>query len=163
MTVTWKPGILSSVLLIAALLGGCAGDEADFEECDAPSETALQALPTSLSEAGLFSNMATEVLAPGVLPFEPQFKLWSDGAAKRRWIFIPPGAAIDTSDMNQWRFPMGTKLFKEFTRDGVRVETRILMKTGLDDESWSGSAYIWNFSSKCLSYSFNLFFISNRR
>ena len=132
------------VVIGGLLCGACAGGNADFEECAEPSEASLAALPHSLSEAGLFEDMTKETLASGVKPFEPRFKLWSDGATKRRWISIPTGQKIDTSDMEQWRFPLGTKFFKEFSRDGVRVETRLLMKTGVGDDDWSGSAYVWN-------------------
>lgn len=97
--------------------------------------------PTLLSETGLYeSDMTT--LAEGVMPFEPQFILWSDGATKRRWIKLPPGKQIDTSDMDYWVYPVGTKLFKEFTRDGVRVETRLLQK--ISEFDWFKVAFQWN-------------------
>lgn len=97
--------------------------------------------PTLLSETGLYeADMTT--LAEGVLPFEPAYKLWSDTAAKQRWIKLPEGSQIDTSDMDYWVYPVGTQLFKEFTRDGVRVETRMLQKTGEGD--WFMRAFQWN-------------------
>mgnify|MGYP007029512242 FL=1 len=58
-----------------------------------------------------------------------------DRAADRR--------AIVTSDMDDWQFPVGTKLWKEFVRDGVRVETRLLQKVGPGPDEWSGVAYVW--------------------
>ena len=81
-------------------------------------------------------------LAEGVLPFEPQYALWSDSAAKKRWVKLPPGSQIDTSEMDYWVYPVGTKLFKEFTRDDVRVETRLLEKVGEGD--WFMRAFQWN-------------------
>jgi hypothetical protein len=39
---------------------------------------------------------------------------------------------------------VGTKLWKEFRRDGVRVETRLLQKLGPRDEHWVGVAYLWD-------------------
>src|SRR5690606_23005550 len=42
-----------------------------------------------------------------------------------------------------WRFPTGTKLWKEFTRDGVRVETRLVEKVGPAPEAWLAMAYVW--------------------
>ncbi len=97
--------------------------------------------PQFLSETGLFEgDMVT--LAPGVEEFEPQFVLWSDGATKRRWISLPPDSQIDTTDMDFWKYPPGTRLWKEFTRDGVRVETRLLAKR--PDGSWWTMAYQWN-------------------
>lgn len=97
--------------------------------------------PALLSDAGLYeADMVT--LAPGVRAYAPRFELWSDGATKRRWVYLPPGAQIDTSDMDYWVYPQGTKLFKEFSRDGLRIETRLLEKLG--DQDWRMVAYLWN-------------------
>jgi len=93
-----------------------------------------------LSDTGL-TLPGTETLAPGVRPFTPRFKLWSDGATKRRFLYLPPGGRIDTSRIDDWVFPVGTKVWKEFTRDGVRVETRLLEKTS---SGWNFIAYAWN-------------------
>jgi hypothetical protein len=98
--------------------------------------------PMLLSQTGLYTNVATGELAPGVEAYQPQFALWSDSATKERWIKLPPGSKIDTSDMNYWVYPIDTKLFKEFTRDGVRVETRMIWKHGAGD--WFMMAYKWN-------------------
>jgi len=95
--------------------------------------------PALLSETGLFVD--GETLSEGVRSYTPRFELWSDGADKRRWIYLPPGESIDTSDMDYWEFPPGTKLWKEFSRDGVRVETRLLEKS--TSGSWSMMAYVW--------------------
>lgn len=105
--------------------------------------------PQWLSETGLFADVATETLAEGVLVYEPQFELWSDTAAKRRWFYLPPGTQIDTSDMNDWHFPIGTKIWKEFTRDGVRIETRLLERLPPEraNEGWNGwlmVSYVWD-------------------
>jgi hypothetical protein len=75
-----------------------------------------------------------------VRTFVPRFELWSDGAEKRRFVWLPPGTQIDTNDMDSWQFPVGTKLWKEFTRDGVRVETRLLQRL---PRGWIGLAYLW--------------------
>lgn len=101
-------------------------------------------LPTRLSATGLFADVSGDVLASGVRPYRPRFELWSDGATKRRWIWLPPGQRIDTDDMDNWSFPVGTKLWKEFTRDGTRVETRLLERTGPGVGDWAAVAYLWN-------------------
>ncbi len=97
--------------------------------------------PHWLSETGLYED-DMETLADGVMPYEPEFVLWSDTAQKRRWVKLPEGKPIDTSDMDYWVYPIGTKLFKEFTRDGVRVETRLLQK--VDEDNWFMMAFQWN-------------------
>ena len=73
-------------------------------------------LPERLSQTGLGE--------PGVRAFEPRFALWSDGAAKRRWIALPAGTQVDASQPDAWRFPVGTRLWKEFSVEGRPVETR---------------------------------------
>jgi hypothetical protein len=98
--------------------------------------------PTLLSETGLFSDIASEVLAPGVMEYAPAHELWSDGASKRRWVSLPSGVRIDSYPQDFWSYPAGTKLWKEFTRDGVRVETRLLHKYA--DEAWFMTAFEWN-------------------
>lgn len=102
-------------------------------------------LPCSLSETGLYAaDMVT--LQPGVHPFKPNFALWSDGADKKRWVALPEGMKIDTSDMDFWSFPVGTKLWKEFSSDGVRVETRLIAKQ--PSGSWYAVAYHWRSDQK---------------
>jgi mono/diheme cytochrome c family protein len=98
-------------------------------------------LPARLSETGLFKSGSTAVVRDGVLPFSPQYPLWSDGSQKRRWIFLPPGTAIDAAESDAWQFPAGTRLWKEF-RHGRAVETRYIER--LDDGRWRFAAYVWD-------------------
>jgi hypothetical protein len=97
-------------------------------------------IPTLLSQAGLF-EADLQTLAAGVRPYEPRFSLWSDGADKRRWVFLPEGAQIDTSSMEYWSYPAGTRLYKEFSLNGVRVETRLLHRQANGD--WWMMSYQW--------------------
>lgn len=91
-------------------------------------------LPQRLQDTGLH--------APGVLGFTPQYTLWSDGAAKRRWLWLPPGTAIDASNPDAWQFPRGTRLWKEFAVDGRPVETRYIER--LADGRWAFATYAWS-------------------
>ncbi len=97
--------------------------------------------PALLSETGLYEADMTTI-TEGVLPFAPEHALWSDTAVKQRWIKLPAGSQIDTSEMDYWVYPVGTKLFKEFSRDGVRVETRLLQK--IEEGEWFLRAFQWN-------------------
>jgi hypothetical protein len=131
---------MSRTSLIAATLlaSACEG----YAHCDPQPAQALAQLPEQLSETGLYSS--PEMLAEDVLTYTPRFELWSDGADKRRFVRIPPGQRIDTSNQDDWQFPVGTQLWKEFTRDGVRVETRLLQKLGPNPADWAALAYVWN-------------------
>ena len=135
-----RPRRVGLAATCCALSTGCG---ADFKVCDPPSPALQATLPAQLSETGLFADIARDTLAAGVEPFAPQYELWSDDATKRRWIYLPPGTEIDRNDMDAWQFPIGTKLWKEFTRDGVRVETRLLFRVGPLPDDWAASAYIW--------------------
>jgi hypothetical protein len=137
-------GMSARTWLLVALLSPALTACRDYRQCAPPDPSALDALPTRLSETGLFADLASDTLGPGVRAYAPSFELWSDGAEKRRWIRLPEGSTIDTSDMNAWRFPVGTRVWKEFTRDGVRVETRMLERIGEADDAWIGVAYVWD-------------------
>lgn len=97
--------------------------------------------PELLSETGLYSDIEHDTLAAGVLEYHPAYELWSDGATKRRWVKLPTGATIDTTEMDFWEYPLGTQLFKEFTVGATRVETRMLHK---QKAGWAMVAYLWN-------------------
>jgi hypothetical protein len=101
---------------------------------------AAAAPPARLADTGLYADFEARTIAAGVLSFSPQYPLWTDGAAKRRWIRLPPGTAIDARDAQAWRFPVGTKLWKEFSF-GRRVETRYMERT---PAGWSYATYLWS-------------------
>jgi hypothetical protein len=101
-------------------------------------------VPALLSQTGLYSSTSTRVLAPNVQVFSPAYPLWSDHAGKLRWISLPDGAQVDTSDMDVWKLPIGTKLWKEFERQGHVIETRYMAKFGPSESDWLFIAYHWN-------------------
>lgn len=104
----------------------------------APAEGPIEP-PATLAATGLWADAASRTLAEGVMPFEPQYPLWTDGAGKRRWIALPEGTAIDASDADVWQFPTGTRLWKEFTfADGV--ETRFMQRRA--DGTWLYATYV---------------------
>ncbi|MED5370544.1 MAG: hypothetical protein VX899_06010 [Myxococcota bacterium] len=123
--------------LITGVLAGCTS----FRDCSTEPTALVGELPSSLGQTALYSDIQGDVLNPDAIAFTPRFPLWTDGASKARWIVLPEGTQVDTSDPEQWRFPVGTQLFKEFTRDGVRVETRLNLKTA---DGWIGIAYLWS-------------------
>ncbi len=97
-------------------------------------------VPQLLSATGLYAADGT--VDPANQAFAPQYPLWSDGAVKRRWIHLPPGTRIDVSDLDAWRFPVGTRLWKEFAWDGRRIETRMIWQ--LQPGQWEFATYVWN-------------------
>lgn len=103
-----------------------------------------QTLPELLSQTGLYSDIETKEINEAVWAFVPEFQFWSDMADKARWIYVPECKTIDTSDMNDWSFPVGTRFFKEFVVDGQRVETRLMERTGKGAYDFLYASYQWN-------------------
>lgn len=98
--------------------------------------------PRLLSETGLYVDVATLTVDARNRPFAPQYPLWSDGADKRRWVRLPEGGVIDTTQLDLWSFPVGTRFWKEFEFNGRKVETRVLWKTAANH--WEFASYAWD-------------------
>lgn len=130
-------GVVAAALSLVAL--GRAGAVHDPGSASVLSTQEI-ALPRLLSETGLYDQSGR--VASRNLPFVPQYPLWTDGAAKLRWIYLPPGETIDISDIDIWKFPVGTKLWKEFAWADRRVETRFIWRAS--EESWVFGTYVWN-------------------
>ncbi len=98
--------------------------------------------PSSLACTGLYANFATKEISPSAQAYTPSSLLWSDGAQKARWIELPPNTKIDITNPDEWTFPVGTKLFKEFRVNGQRVETRMFQKQKTN--FWVYATYAWS-------------------
>ena len=109
-----------------------------FSEVLLPDSSA----PSSLADTGLYQDPATLRIDAHHLEFSPQYPLWTDGATKRRWVSLPVGTAIDGSDPENWKFPAGTRLWKEFSFNGARVETRYMQLQ--QNGHWLFAAYAWS-------------------
>lgn len=106
--------------------------------------------PDTLAETGLYAEAAGAdaplQVAPYVRYYETKYPLWSDGAAKERYVYLPSCATIDTSDMDHWSFPVGTRLWKNFSVDGQLVETRLIHRYGAGPTDWLFATYGWDAS-----------------
>ena len=168
-------GCIAVLLVAAPVAGGCywdfseaqrdgggpAGDGADGDGSGAADASAPDAagplydpIPfgpfDTLSESGLYLDMAGKTVREDILEFRPEFALWTDRAAKTRWIWLPHGEQIRTINMGAWVAPVGTTAWKEF-RDpdtGKRLETRIVQRLP-DDACGAGrcfyyATFLWN-------------------
>jgi len=98
--------------------------------------------PPRLEDTGLYAEGSLTAVDPRNRPFVPQYPLWSDGLAKQRWIYLPPGTTIDGTDEHEWTFPVGTKFWKQFSLKDRKVETRLLWRATAD--RWVTASYAWN-------------------
>ncbi|MBN1205271.1 MAG: PQQ-dependent sugar dehydrogenase [Myxococcaceae bacterium] len=98
--------------------------------------------PQRLSETGCVDPANPRKPAPGLIPYNINAPLWSDGAAKQRYLGLPDGKQIRVGPEGDWELPIGTVLMKIFSIGAYRVETRLFMRHA--DGSWGGYSYQWN-------------------
>lgn len=93
-------------------------------------------LPTMLSGTGVFTNLATLAVAPGIVPYDLNAPFWSDNAIKTRWFSVPnTNLMLTFNPEGNWAYPTGTVWIKHFELEitnGVaasrrRLETRLLI------------------------------------
>ncbi len=140
-----------SFFAIVVAFAGCGGSDMPAPSADA-GVTVDSNVPCNGPEGLYVPNSCTE-LAEGVRAYTPTYELWADGATKDRFMFLPAGTTIDTTDVDGWIFPVGTKLYKTFSVDGLRIETRVLEKvsdmTGID--GWTMRVFAWNAEQTAVS------------
>jgi uncharacterized repeat protein (TIGR03806 family) len=104
--------------------------------------------PRLLSQTGVFASLPDLRPAPGLVPYEVNAPLWSDGAAKRRWL-VPGRGPVGFAAAGEWTFPAGTVFVKHFelptddtdARVRRRLETRLLVVDGTGNGY--GVTYKW--------------------
>lgn len=104
-----------------------------------------------LSAYGFFKgNLADLLPAEGILPYDLNTPLFSDYAHKARFVKIPAGQKAIYNPSNEFDFPVGTVLIKNFFypndfRDASKgrkiLETRLLIH---EEAGWKALPYIWN-------------------
>jgi hypothetical protein len=122
--------------------------------CSFPLEGAPD-FPRTLTETHCFADVPGRVPAEGLVPYDVNSPLWSDGALKRRFIILPEGGAVGFTETFAWQLPTGTILVKEFLLERepgnpatiYPMETRFLVKRcepGSCKAAWEGYSYQWN-------------------
>lgn len=118
----------------------------------APSDAAIltRTPPKQLSEFGFFEDLRAQKPSVGVLPFDLNTTLFSDGALKRRFVYVPKGKSAAYNPDEAFEFPVGAALIKTFAfpadyrapdKDVRLIETRVLLR---QEQGWQAWAYVWN-------------------
>ncbi len=94
--------------------------------------------PNFLSITGCVDPAHPDALPERAIAYEVRVPFWSDGAEKSRFAVVP--GRIEVDEDGDLHLPVGSVLVKSFTRDGVLVETRLLVN---DEQGWSGYSYAW--------------------
>ncbi|TMM55902.1 T9SS type A sorting domain-containing protein [Maribacter algarum] len=113
--------------------------------------------PQKLSDLNVFTDLQSLTPIDGLVPYDVNAPLWSDGAEKRRWIALTndgnhntPSEQIHFEKEENWSFPPGTVAIKQFdlpTDENdpskvTKLETRFLVFT--EDNDVYGVTYKWN-------------------
>jgi uncharacterized repeat protein (TIGR03806 family) len=99
-------------------------------------------IATLLSDTGCIDPGDVTRPYSGLLPYDINALFWSDGAIKDRSIGLPNGTTMTRNADDDWAFPNGTVIVKNFRLNGDLVETRHLMRH--PDGVWAGYTYEWN-------------------
>lgn len=105
--------------------------------------------PATLSQTGLFSGLNPLTAVTGLIEYDVNTPLWSDGTTKRRWVSLPAGGKITFSPTEAWALPIGSVIVKNFAiapdqREPTalrNLETRVLVR---ETAGWAGYTYRWN-------------------
>lgn len=138
---------LSVTAIGAALLFNACGDDGGTK----PTPPPTSGYPAKLSDFEFFQgNMRDMIPNEGVVPYDVAATLWADGSWKGRFIVLPPGEKATFQSEEEWDFPEGTIIIKNFVLpldmndlDGPYriVETRLLVREKGD---WTSLTYVWD-------------------
>ncbi|MBX3186483.1 MAG: PQQ-dependent sugar dehydrogenase [Labilithrix sp.] len=106
-------------------------------------------VPLKLSQTKIFRNMATLKTPSAVHPYAIRSPLWSDGAEKKRFVYVPDGETATMSANGDVTLPVGSMLIKHFDMPAAsnpvgrtrKLETRVLVA---GSDTTYGVTYRWN-------------------
>jgi uncharacterized repeat protein (TIGR03806 family) len=108
----------------------------------AGSNTPKVEFPPTLSATGCMDSSDPRQPGSGLIPYEVNSELWSDGAVKQRWMALPNGSQIKVNGSGDWELPNGSVLVKNFELAHRLIETRLFVRH--EDGAWGGYSYEWN-------------------
>ena len=139
--------MIRSAVLGLALLGAAAAVAHAAAPAAGPNDAVVtaEAFPATLAEYGFFTDAPGQVPATRVTPYRLNTPLWSDGAEKLRFVYLPAGAQAKADAENLLQLPVGAALIKTFAfeENGKRrlIETRVLLHRA---SGWIALPYLWN-------------------
>jgi uncharacterized repeat protein (TIGR03806 family) len=131
----------------SALLTGTIAARATMLEELRVNDAAVagDAMPRTLSEFGFFADAKAQSPAWGVRSYALNTPLWSDGAEKLRFIYLPDGTKLTADGEGLLQFPVGAAIIKTFAfgegADRRLIETRVLLHRA---DGWTALPYRWN-------------------
>lgn len=95
-----------------------------------------------LSETGCLDVADATKPPTGMIGYTVNSPLWSDGASKDRWLYVPEGAKVGVLADGDLEIPNGSVAVKTFSIGGKKIETRLFVRYA--DSTWAGYSYEWN-------------------
>lgn len=139
----------ASLLALACATLGAALAHADVRGPPPVSDAAIQgeAFPAKLSDFAFFTQGRAQAPNRSVHPYALNTPLWSDGADKLRFIYLPEGTQLTADGEGLLQFPVGAAIIKTFAFGGEAPEERRLIETRVllhRAEGWVALPYRWN-------------------
>ncbi len=137
----------AGLLLLACATFGAVLARADVTGPPPVNDAAIQGegFPARLSDFAFFTQGGLQMPATGVHPYALNTPLWSDGAEKLRFIYLPQGTRLGADGEGLLAFPVGAAIIKTFAFGegaGRRlIETRVLLHRA---DGWVALPYRWN-------------------
>lgn len=129
-------------IALAALLASMATARSPAPVNDAAVQ---EGMPRTLSEYGFFADLRAQTATYGVEDYSLNTPLWSDGAEKLRFVYVPKGTQLAAGGDGLLQFPVGSAIIKTFAfgegPDRRLIETRVLLHRA---DGWLALPYRWN-------------------
>lgn len=143
---------MRSHILVALALVVLATASATAQDAPPVNAAAIAAErpPELLSTFHFFRDAGARTPNERVTPYDLNTPLYSDGALKFRYVYLPAGQQAQYREDGVFEFPVGAVLIKTFafaadmrrTDENVRfLETRLLIRRA---EGWVAYPYVWN-------------------
>ncbi len=133
--------------MLACATFGAALGHATVLDIPAVNDAAVTdaAFPPKLSDFRFFIDGARLSPNSDVTPYALNTPLWSDGAEKLRFIYLPQGTQLTADGEGLLQFPVGAAIIKTFVfGEGATrrlIETRVLLHRA---DGWAALPYRWN-------------------
>ena len=102
-------------------------------------------MPRKLGDYGFFTDGAARHPDKRLKAYELNTALFSDGADKLRYVYVPEGASVMADGDGLLQFPVGSAIIKTFAfgegEEERYIETRVLLHRA---EGWLALPYRWN-------------------
>lgn len=142
----WGAGLLAlaaTALIASAATNGLASGLPPVRVNDAAITG--EGMPRQLSDYRFFADPRAQQPITDVYPYALNTPLWSDGAEKLRFIYLPEGTRLEADGEGLLKFPFGAAIIKTFAfGEGAErrlIETRVLLHRA---EGWVALPYRWN-------------------